>query len=64
MICIQRLLFGIVSSQDIFKRAFDETFNDIPDVYCIADDVLQGQGRNTTWQLTKSSNDVKTQVSG
>lgn len=40
MICIQRLLFGIVSSQDIFKRAFDETFNDIPDVYCIADDVL------------------------
>lgn len=40
MICTQRLLFGIVSSQDIFKRAFDETFNDIPDVYCIADDVL------------------------
>ena len=29
-----------MSSQDVFQRAVDETFSDIPDVYCIADDVL------------------------
>ena len=36
----KRLPFGLVSSRDVFQRAVDETFNDIPDVYCIADDVL------------------------
>ena len=36
----KRLPFGLVSSQDVFQRAVDETFSDIPDVYCIADDVL------------------------
>ena len=35
----KRLPFGLVSSQDVFQRAVDETFGDIPDVYCIADDV-------------------------
>lgn len=29
-----------MSSQDVFQRAVDETFGDIPEVYCIADDVL------------------------
>ena len=29
-----------MSSQDVFQRAVDETLSDIPDVYCIADDVL------------------------
>ena len=29
-----------MSSQDVFQRAVDEIFSDIPDVYCIADDVL------------------------
>ena len=29
-----------MSSQEVFQRAVDETFSDIPDVYCIADDVL------------------------
>ena len=36
----KRLPFGLVSSQEVFQRAVDETFSDIPDVYCIADDVL------------------------
>ena len=36
----KKLPFGLVSSQDVFQRAVDETFGDIPDVYCIADDVL------------------------
>ena len=36
----KRLPFGLVSSQDVFQRAVDETFGDIPDVYCIADDIL------------------------
>ena len=36
----KRLPFGLVSSQDLFQRSVDETFSDIPDVYCIADDVL------------------------
>ena len=36
----KRLPFGLASSQDVFQRAVDETFRDIPDVYCIADDVL------------------------
>ena len=35
----KRLPFGLLSSQDVFQRAVDETFSDIPDVYCIADDV-------------------------
>ena len=29
-----------MSSQDVFQRAVDETFSDLPDVHCIADDVL------------------------
>ena len=36
----KRLPFGLVSSQDVFQRTVDETFGDIPDVYCIADDIL------------------------
>ena len=36
----KRLPFGLVSSQDVFQRAVDETFSDIPDVCCIADNVL------------------------
>ena len=36
----KRLPFGLVSSQDVFQRAVDETFSGIPEVYCIADDVL------------------------
>ena len=36
----KRLPFGLVSSQDVFQCAIDETFSDIPDVCCIADDVL------------------------
>ncbi len=37
-----RLPFGLNSSQDIFQRAVDETFGNIPNVYCIADDILIG----------------------
>ena len=36
----KRLPFELVSSQDVFQRAVDDTFSDIPDVYCIADDIL------------------------
>ena len=36
----KRLPFGLVSNQDVFQRAVDDTFRDIPDVYYIADDVL------------------------
>ena len=36
----KRLPFGLVSSQDVFQRTVDETFGDIPNVYCIADDIL------------------------
>ena len=36
----KRLPFELVSSQDVFQRAVDETFSDIPDVYRIADDIL------------------------
>ena len=38
----KRLPFGLCSSQDVFQRAVDKTFGDIPDVYCIADDILVG----------------------
>ena len=36
----KRLPFELVSSQDVFQSAVGETFSDIPDVYCIADDIL------------------------
>jgi len=36
----KRLPFGLNSSQDVFQRAVDETFGSIPNVYCIADDIL------------------------
>lgn len=36
----KRMPFGLNSSQDIFQRAVDQTFGDIPDVYGIADDLL------------------------
>ena len=36
----KRLPFGLVSSQDVFQRAVDETFGGIPNVYCIEHDVL------------------------
>ena len=36
----KRVPFGLVSSQDVFQRAVDETFGGIPNVYCIAHDVL------------------------
>ena len=29
-----------MSSEDVFQRAVNEKFSDVPDVYCIADDVL------------------------
>ena len=32
--------FGLKSSQDVFQRAVDDTFGDIPDVYVITDDML------------------------
>lgn len=36
----KRMPFGLNSSQDIFQRAVDQTFGDIPDVYAKADDLL------------------------
>ena len=36
----KRMPFGLKSSQDVFQRAVDQTFGDIPDVYVIADDIL------------------------
>ena len=38
--CFQRLAFGLSSSQDIFQREMDQIFGEIPNVYCIADDIL------------------------
>ena len=35
-----RLPFGIVSAQDDFQRKMDETFEGIPGVTCLADDVI------------------------
>lgn len=49
----KRFPFGLVSSQDVFQRAVNETFGDIPNVYCIANDILINcckDGKNTMWQ--------------
>ena len=37
--CI-RLLFGAVPSGDMFQKKIDELFNDIPNVFHNADDIL------------------------
>ena len=31
---------GLASAQDVFQNQSDQTFGDIPNVYCIADDIL------------------------
>ena len=43
-----------MSSQDVFQRAFNETFSDIPDVYCIADDLraLVKKNADLVWEVT------------
>ena len=37
--CFRRLPFGLISAQDVFQRKFDQTFEDLPDVIAIADDI-------------------------
>ena len=51
--CLKRLPFGLVSVQDIFQRKIDETYDGLPGIICIADDVVvYGQDDKTT---TKTS---------
>ena len=38
--CFKRLPFGLVSAQDIFQRKIDETYDGLPGIICIADDVV------------------------
>ena len=46
--CFKRLPFGLVSAQDIFQRKIDETYDGLPGIICIADDiVVYGQDDKT-----------------
>ena len=38
--CFKRLPFGLVSAQDIFQRKIDETYDGLPGIICIADDIV------------------------
>ena len=38
--CYKHLLFGAVPAGDVFQRKIDKIFNDIPNVFGIADDIL------------------------
>ena len=35
-----KTLNGLASAQNVFPNQSDQTFGDIPNVYCIADDIL------------------------
>ncbi|XP_046857922.1 uncharacterized protein K02A2.6-like [Xenia sp. Carnegie-2017] len=38
--CFKRLPFGLVSAQDIFQRKIDKTYDGLPGIICIADDIV------------------------
>ena len=46
--CFKRLPYGFVSAQDIFQRKIDETCDGLPEIICIAHDVVvYGQNDKT-----------------
>lgn len=38
--CFRRLPFGLISAQDVFQKKVDQTFEDLPGVIAIADDIV------------------------
>ena len=38
--CFRRLPFGLVSAQDVFQKKVDQTFEELPGVVAIADDIV------------------------
>ena len=38
--CIRRLPFGLVSAQDVFQKKVDQTFEGLPGVVAIIDDIV------------------------
>ena len=38
--CFRRLPFGLISAKDVFQKKVDQTFEDLPGVIAIADDIV------------------------
>ena len=50
--CFRRLPFGLISAQDVFQKKVDQTFEDLPGVIAIADDMFstkQKTSMTNTW---------------